>query len=383
MAEIAGDALTHDKANWRYVPLKEVAEIGAGNSAPQKKYLFEGGTYPFIRTSDVGQVRFGAIDGARDLLNNEGISGLRLVPAGTILMPKSGASTFLNHRVMMAGEGYVSSHLATITARQNIADPRYLLYCLSTIKAQELIQDNKYPSLTLSVIGDISIPMPPLDEQKRIVAILDQAFAALDRTHILIEQNRCAVDEIFDSVLANVDGEQSLLGDLVTIRTGKLDANAAVEGGEYPFFTCAKDVYAIDRFAFDCEAILLAGNNAVGDFNVKHYRGKFNAYQRTYVIAINDTNRLLYRYLYFQMIKKLKHFKENSVGVGTKFLKLGMINGLKVSVPNVAQQQRIVTMLDTLLEKNRHLKMLYTRNLADLDDLKQSLLQKAFSGQLT
>ena len=284
---------------------------------------------------------------------------------------------------MMAREGYVSSHLATITARQDIADPRYLLYYLSTIKAQDLMQDNKYPSLTLSVVGDILIPIPPLDEQRRIAAIFDQAFAALDRAHILVEQNRCAVGDIFDSVLASVDGEQSLLGDFVTIRTGKLDANAAVEDGEYPFFTCAKNVYSIDRFAFDCEAILLAGNNAVGDFNVKHYQGKFNAYQRTYVITINDTNRILYRYLYFQMIKKLKHFKENSVGAGTKFLKLGMIKGLRVSVPTVAQQQRVVMMLDTLLEKNRCLEMLYTRNLDDLDDLKQSLLQKAFSGQLT
>lgn len=94
-AATIGDAIIHDKANWRYAQLKEVADIGSGNSAPQKKDLFEGGIYPFIRTSDVGQVRFGAIGGARDLLNDEGISGLRLMPAGTILMPKSGASTFL------------------------------------------------------------------------------------------------------------------------------------------------------------------------------------------------------------------------------------------------------------------------------------------------
>lgn len=65
--------------------------------------------------------------------------------------------------------------------------------------------------------------------------------------------------------------------DIFSTTTGKLDSNAMVEGGEYPFFTCAKEIYWIDKYAFDCEALLLAGNNAVGVYDVKHYKGKFNA----------------------------------------------------------------------------------------------------------
>jgi len=87
------------------------------------------------------------------------------------------------------------------------------------------------------------------------------------------------------------------LGNLTTIKTGKLNANAMVENGDYAFFTCSREVFRIDNYAFDCEAILLAGNNASGDFNVKHYKGKFNAYQRTYVITIDDNDKLLYVYL--------------------------------------------------------------------------------------
>ena len=74
---------------------------------------------------------------------------------------------------------------------------------------------------------------------------------------------------------------ESTVGDVTVIRTGKLDANAAVTDGKFPFFTCADAVSRIDEFAFDTEAVLLAGN---GSFNLKHYLGKFNAYQRTYVI---------------------------------------------------------------------------------------------------
>lgn len=228
---------------------------------------------------------------------------------------------------------------------------------------------------------DISYPTSK-EEQHRIVAILDEAFEAIAAARANAEQNRQNACALFESVLNSVEGKPAALGDYVTIKTGKLDANAAVEGGEYPFFTCSKEIYAIDKFAFDGEAILLAGNNAVGDFNVKHYRGKFNAYQRTYVITVNNEDLLLYRFLYFQMLKSLKRFKEQSVGAGTKFLKLGMIKDLKISLPSPQEQIRLVSLLDSVLEETQRLESLYQRKIAALDELKQSLLQQAFSGQL-
>lgn len=85
--------------------------------------------------------------------------------------------------------------------------------------------------------------------------------------------------------------------ELVTYRTGKLDSNAAEEGGKYPFFTCAQDTYWINNYAFDTECVLLAGNNAGGIFPLKFFRGKFNAYQRTYVIETCDPQRLNIKYL--------------------------------------------------------------------------------------
>ena len=179
-----------------------------------------------------------------------------------------------------------------------------------------------------------------------------------------------------------MDSEKARLGTVVDISTGKLDANAAVEGGKYPFFTCSRETYAIDKYAFDCEAILLAGNNAVGDFNVKHFKGKFNAYQRTYVITVNESKHVLYRFLYFQILKSLKKFKSQSVGTGTKFLKLGMIKDLEISLPGLAEQERIVSSLDSIREQTEHLAAIYTLKLTALEELKKSLLHQAFSGEL-
>ena len=85
------------------------------------------------------------------------------------------------------------------------------------------------------------------------------------------------------------------LGDYVRIRTGKLDANAASERGQYPFFTCAVEPLKIDTYSYDCECVLVAGN---GDLNVKYYNGKFDAYQRTYIIESLDKTVLSVSYLY-------------------------------------------------------------------------------------
>jgi type I restriction enzyme S subunit len=86
--------------------------------------------------------------------------------------------------------------------------------------------------------------------------------------------------------------------DLVTFKTGKLDSNAAEEGGLYPFFTCSQTTYQINSFAFDTECVLLAGNNAGAIFPLKYYNGKFNAYQRASrkthshgIIMINPTSK--------------------------------------------------------------------------------------------
>ncbi|MFN0108626.1 MAG: restriction endonuclease subunit S [Blastocatellia bacterium] len=266
--------------------------------------------------------------------------------------------------------------------------PSWLIHYLSAPKFREWIVSEvsgatgSHTRAKSDGILQQEIPFPPLPEQQRIVGILDEAFDGIATTKANAEQNRQNARALFESHLNGIDSEKGLLGDLVNITTGKLDANAAIDGGQYPFFTCSREIYAIDAYAFDCEAILLAGNNAVGDFNVKHYQGKFNAYQRTYVITVNAQKRILYRFLYYQMLKSLKKFKAQSVGVGTKFLKLGMIKELEIALPSLAEQHRIVSMTDALLEETQRLESIYQQKLAALDELKKSLLHQAFTGQL-
>lgn len=192
------------RAGWQYKALGEVAKVGAGNSAPQDAAFFIDGSHPFFRTSDAGRIKFGNIEESTDYLNYEGIKGLRHFPAGTILFPKSGASTFLNHRVMLAVDGYVSSHLATIEANKTQVHERFLLYFLSTISAQDLVQDHSYPSLNLPIISGIKLPLPSIPEQQRIVAVLDQVFESIAKARANTEQNLQNVRTLFESHLQSV-----------------------------------------------------------------------------------------------------------------------------------------------------------------------------------
>ena len=90
--------------------------------------------------------------------------------------------------------------------------------------------------------------------------------------------------------------------------TGKLNSNAAVEGGQYPFFTCAHEIYSIDRYTYDGEYVLLGGNNANGDFPIYYYNGKFYAYKRKYLIQSKNQNYLT-KYLYYAIKLRLKQMQ--------------------------------------------------------------------------
>src|SRR6185369_14330209 len=184
---------------------------------------------------------------------------------------------------------------------------------------------------------------PPLPEQKRIASILDKADSIRrkrqEAVRLTEELLRSVFLDMFGDPVTNPKGwDVKPLCELVNFTTGKLDSNAAVNGGAYPFFTCSRDDLQIDTFAFDCEALLLAGNNANADYSVKHYKGKFNAYQRTYVLTLKDEKNS-YSYVRVALQRKLNDLKYASKGTNTKYLTMGIFNEQRILVPHVALQK--------------------------------------------
>lgn len=158
------------------------------------------------------------------------------------------------------------------------------------------------------------------------------------------------------------------------MRTGKLNSNAAVENGEYPFFTCAQQTYRIDKFAFDAEAVLLGGNNANGTYPLKYYNGKFNAYQRTYVFESLDKDLLNIRYLFYALMPALERFKAASIGAATQYLTKSLLDNFIINIPDVGMQNKIVAILsayEDLIENNR-------RRIALLEEAARQLYMEWF-----
>lgn len=141
-----------------------------------------------------------------------------------------------------------------------------------------------------------------------------------------------------------VDGYMKTeLGSLTSIKTGKLDANASSENGIYPFFTCAVEPLKIDSYSYDCECVLVAGN---GDLNVKYYNGKFDAYQRTYIIESKDKSKLTVPYLYYFLESYIETLRSQSIGGIIKYIKLGNLTNAPVPVLSIEKQNKIVKTLD-------------------------------------
>jgi restriction endonuclease S subunit len=141
--------------------------------------------------------------------------------------------------------------------------------------------------------------------------------------------------------------EPRLLGDVTSIKTGKLDANASSEDGKYPFFTCAKDPLRISSFSYDTECVLLAGN---GNFDVNYYSGKFDAYQRTYILEPRHKDELHVPFLYRFMQSHARRLTEQSIGGVIKYLKIGFLTSAPILVPSFTDQKRIVEIIDEMMK---------------------------------
>jgi type I restriction enzyme S subunit len=168
------------------------------------------------------------------------------------------------------------------------------------------------------------------------------------------------------------------LGKLASFQTGKLNSNAAKPNGIYPFFTCSQEIFRTDTYSFDTECVLLAGNNANGIFHIKYFKGKFDVYQRTYVIRSLNQNLATNYYLYFAIKAQLEHLKSISTGAATKFLTLTILNNLKITVSIPDIQDKFAKFISVAFSE---IELLQAKN-ANLRQTRDLLLPKVISGEI-
>lgn len=161
---------------------------------------------------------------------------------------------------------------------------------------------------------------------------------------------------------------------LYSITTGKLDANAEEPTGIYPFFTCSMFPKKINQYAFDCEALLVAGNGVVGF--TQYYKGKFNAYQRTYVLS--DFHNIYPLFLKYYVSNNLKReVEQSSVGSVIQFIKLGDLQNFNIAFPEYKEQEKITEYLEMKCQKIDHIIEKTKSSIVEYKKFKQSIITKA------
>ena len=171
---------------------------------------------------------------------------------------------------------------------------------------------------------------------------------------------------------ADEEWKEVKLGDFFPVITGKKDANYSTDNGEYPFFTCAQGISQASDYSFDGKAILLAGN---GDFNVKRYEGKFEAYQRTYVLIPYEGK--YFGFLYTLIKFYLDEITGGACGSVIRFITKGMITDFTFSVPKTNFDKKLEQMNEIYSKVDSNQAQIRT-----LENLRDTLLPKLMSGKV-
>ena len=266
-------------------------------------------------------------------------------------------------------------------------DSKFLYQYLYTQKFVDSVLEKctgtSYPAINSNDLSKIIIYKPSLEEQQKIgdfFMLLDKRIEQQEQKIALLKDYKKAMmQKIFSQKIRfkdengnnYPDWEEKKLGEVCNITTGKLDANAMSPGGKYRFYTCAKEFYNIDYFAFDTEALLISGNGANVGY-IHYYNGKFNAYQRTYVLDNFSQNTLFIKYFLDEFLyKRINSEKKDG---NTPYIVIGVLLEMKLLFPILSEQEKISILLfkiDNNIEKQEII-------LEKLKSKKKSLLYNMF-----
>lgn len=211
-------------------------------------------------------------------------------------------------------------------------------------------QGTKQQNLSYDIISQFQIDYPQREEQvklERFISLLDERIATQNK---IIDKLQSLIKGIAQHCIKESTSGNTYvkLGDICQITTGKLDANEQVDNGIYPFFTCAEQPFKIDSFAFDTEALLISGNGANLGY-INYYNGKFNAYQRTYVLDIFSENIQYIKWALKVLLPKRIAIEKSSSN--TPYIVLSTLSDLRLPIPNKSNQCHIAKLMQSLERK--------------------------------
>jgi len=401
-----------ERSDWATKPLGEICKFTGGGTPSKKRADFWSGDIPWVSPKDM---KSEVITTSMDKISIKGVEGsaAKLIPENSILIVvRSGILARTVPTAIAGRELTVNQDLKALLPSDRIA-PRFLAYFLRAVEPVLLRSVTKGATvhrLSTDTLKTLPIPLPPMDEQKRIVAVLDQAFAALDRARTNAEANLADAEELFggavDAVihrLANGREKSLRLGSIVTrLTNGYVGPTRDIyidDGVPYLLARHVRD----NHLQFD-------GKTFVSDeFNEKHKKSKLkvddvllvqsghighsavvppdhdghNCHAMIVLTTIKETLSGEYLSAVFNTPGMQKRFQDIRTGSTVPHLTCKMVKELMISVPPLAVQGEVLSEIRRLRLHSAKLKNRYESEISDLTDLRQSILQKAFAGELT
>lgn len=393
---------------WQLKTIGEVCDVVNGGTPKTGIEAYWRGLHHWITPAEMGRRSNPYIGQTERTITDEGLrnSSARLLPPYSIILSSRAP---IGHLVINTTPMATNQGCKGLVPLDNLYY-KYIFYYLMSIVPllNELGNGATFKELSGGNLKKVPIPVPPLPEQQRIVGILDEAFEDIARAKANAEKNIQNARELFDSYLqlffdhrsqANNGWQPKKIIDVCSVINGGTPktGNAAYWNGPHQWITPAemgknKNPYIsktkrtiTDEGLRDSSARLLPPHSVILSSRAPIGYLAIN----TVPMATNQgckglipTNGLDHKYLYYHLVRSVSLLNELGTGATFNELSGSKLKGVPIYVPPLPEQHRIVVLTDKIKEETQHLETFYQQKLASLDELKKSLLDQAFSGQL-
>ena len=393
------------RKGWEVKKLGEVCEYKSGTTISNKLEKVEGEIL-YIKVGDMnleGNEEF--ITCSSRYVNISDINSNQIIPQGSIIFPKRGGAIATNKKRRIVSPTIVDLNTMALIPNK-IINSNYLYYWFKQIDLASLSNGTSIPQINNYSFDNVYINLPNSQiEQERIVAILDEAFGAIDKAKENLERNMRNAKKLFESELNSIfekkgDGwVEKKLGEVCDVKDGTHDSPRYIEEG-IPFVTqknIREDGLTIENTKFitqeDHDKFYKRSNVKFGDILISMIganRGmacivnERRIFSIKNVCLVKENKNIVQKYLlYFLKSKQAINFvKTSSKGGAQEFIGLTELRIFPIPLPSIKEQQKIVEQLDRLSVETKKLEEGYGKKLESLEELKKSMLERAFRGEL-
>ena len=372
------------KSKWKIYQLSEVTEIVSGGTPKSEVLEYWDGDVLWITPKDMGQAKTIFVSNTSRTISRLGLqkSSAKLIPKNSVILSTRAP---IGHLIINVQEMATNQGCRGLIPKNNL-DTKFLFYFLkSNIKLlNDLGTGTTFKELSRNALEKIKIPVPPIEEQKRIVEILDKAFEGIAQAEANTRRNLINARELFDSYLNQVftkhdqNWTQEPLGKVCTLQRGyDLPQRLRVEG-KFPLVSSSGIIDSHQEAKVKAPGVVTGRSGSIGSlFYVKE-----NFWPLNTVLYVKDFHENDPEFIFYL----LKHFNlgKYASGAGVPTLNRNHVHSVLVKKPIfIEEQKNLVKSLNKLQEYQKRLETIYQSKLEAIAELKQSILEKAFTGQLS